>query len=72
MSSTKQKETSNTIGLRSTHGWTMMLKKIADLCFFASDRTQTCFQRDVRRKPFSKQVQKLEKRHWKVRKAPAV
>ena len=49
-----------------------MLKKIQWLVFFASDRTQTWFQRDVRRKPFSKQVAKLEKSHWKVWQAPAV
>ena len=49
----------------------MMLKKIKWLVFFASEKTQTCFQRDVRRKPFSKQVTKTGKKaterfdkHW--------
>ena len=63
---------SNTIGLKSTHSWTMMLKKIQWLAFFASDRTQTCFYRDVGRKPFSKQVTKTGKTNWKVWQAPAV
>ena len=38
---------SNTIDLKSTHDWTMMLKKIRWLVLFASDRAQTSFQGDV-------------------------
>ena len=53
---------SNTFGLKSTHCWTVMLKKIQRLVLFASDRTQTCFQRNVRKKPFPKQVTKTGKK----------
>ena len=52
-------------GLKRSHGWTMMLKKIQWLEFFASGRTQPCFQRDVRRKPFSKQVTQTWKKPLK-------
>ena len=53
---------SNATGLKSTHGWTMMLKKIQRLVLFASDRTQTRFQRNVRKKPFPEQVTKTGKK----------
>ena len=63
---------SNTIGLKSTHGWTVMLRKIQWLVFFANGRTQTYFQWDIRRKPSSKQGTKTGKSHWKVWQTPAV
>ena len=49
---------SNTIGLKSTHGRTMILKKIKWLLFFASDRTQTNFQWDLKSK---KAAEKFDK-----------
>ena len=56
---------SNITDLKSTDVWTMMLKKIEWLVFFASDETQICFQWDIIRKPFSKQVTKTGKKPLK-------
>ena len=40
-------------------------RRFSDLCFLHATRNQTCFQRDVRRKAFSKQVTKNGKKTLK-------
>ena len=61
----KKNVPSNITDLKSTDVWTMMLKKIEWLVFFASDKTQICFQWDIIRKPFSRQVTKTGKKPLK-------
>ena len=54
-----------TIGLKITQDWTMMPKNVQWLVFFANGKIHICFQRDLRRKNFSKQVTETSKKTLK-------